>query len=1274
MRDTKRLLAILFTFVLVITLFSVVTSAKAKEDVNIYGQSAAQETINGEQVTLTTFQQPSQSAFAATQQFTSLDVCKCGSYSNKVFVTNTGNIYDFYTLQTQSNAQNNIATSIAPVSFELSPGETKEVLQYTTVSCGAEKTISETVTIQSRYNGKQSLQQTVQPKTCPNTGVSVTNPADTICPCTPTAYKALVVNTGAFTETYHLYIEGISEDYYRLSSYAITLLPGENKEVFAYVRQPCDVYGTFDFTLNTYAQASGLITKHSLRQNILQACYTYDLMLSELITFDPAKPTPTTALSFTPAADYTYQVCENTANMLLIKVRNPGEVINQYNLLLDAQPFMALAARAIALAPRQEQITQLFINPQTGDRGDYLFSIDANSARGDIHTVVPFGLQVRDCSVQESGAEEQDNLLLWLAALLGTLLLLFFILALLILLKKRRERLQISPKQTKRAESFNETKAGRFLTAAKNKFKENKLWRRLAAIIFILAALAFLFSWFAYPVLKENYQGYSNAAKTAYDNARISIPAEIQDAITKTKAFFPWYVDLMFLLLLLLLCLLPFFGKPVVAWLKKKYVQYKQKKQKKKDKQFKVTPLKKETLFDKAALRKAEQRKQRWKTFGKGLGLILAILLIVGLLGTGLYFGYQQYKGQQANQPVVEEIPEEKPVENKELTLLKDQLQEMQDQIRNLQSNIAQVNISQVDEDAKLRNTAEAVKEKTEQQEDQLNELKEQLEEKLREINSLIEQKSKELDDLNKQLAEQALKDAVGAESVEQKVEELDVQISAIETELDALDNDRLDTKNRLDQLNNRVSSLENNAIQTKERLDALEKIVQTILKRLDALESDFKEGKNPRTGDLINQTAAIKNELDETQQELSGGKEKIPSVSYDVPENFKTVLVLDISVSSLAVDSGVIRFDIIKEEARKYVVGNKVTLIVVGKNAVVVRKDITGDKAKRLVSYLKAGDVQTNIENSLIKAEQILDNHPGRIVVISDFIRTHGRDPYQVKKEIEAKGGEVIFVNVLDIIKQQQQSKQQTKPVFIAPEKSGSEMISNDEGQIKQEQQAVEVVPVIAEQSAEDIAQQSEEGSEKPISTSGEGIEPLSGEADTTDAGDITDIADATNVADAVDTVEASATVGQQLIIEVPTNGKLVVDLNKYFKDSDGDNLTFTVSSLENLDVLQKGSVLTFLPKKNFVGEEVVLFTADDGKAGVTSSPPVKVVVKDMPGQSTSIFTDVENIKKLLPLIITVIFVVFLYRAMKNAENDDKKGEGKEAEGMDKKEDQDKK
>ncbi|MBN1645877.1 hypothetical protein JW868_02440 [Candidatus Woesearchaeota archaeon] len=84
-------------------------------------------------------------------------------------------------------------------------------------------------------------------------------------------------------------------------------------------------------------------------------------------------------------------------------------------------------------------------------------------------------------------------------------------------------------------------------------------------------------------------------------------------------------------------------------------------------------------------------------------------------------------------------------------------------------------------------------------------------------------------------------------------------------------------------------------------------------------------------------------------------------------------------------------------------------------------------------------------------------------------------------------------------------------------------------------------------------------------------------------------------------------------LLIQWFEDNQHVMDLNDYFEDPDLDSLSYTSTFVENINVSISGSKVTFTPDYNWHGTRQVIFTADDGKGGVTDSSVLTLEVLDV-------------------------------------------------------------
>ncbi len=103
--------------------------------------------------------------------------------------------------------------------------------------------------------------------------------------------------------------------------------------------------------------------------------------------------------------------------------------------------------------------------------------------------------------------------------------------------------------------------------------------------------------------------------------------------------------------------------------------------------------------------------------------------------------------------------------------------------------------------------------------------------------------------------------------------------------------------------------------------------------------------------------------------------------------------------------------------------------------------------------------------------------------------------------------------------------------------------------------------------------------------------------------------------------------------------NEQGTLDLAKYFKDPDGDALSFTAAPVPNIAITFEGSIAIITPEQDFIGTRVTAFQADDGKGGLARSNPVKLVVKK-PGISK--FFSMYGMYVIAGILVLIALIAF--------------------------------
>ncbi|MBS3102620.1 BatA and WFA domain-containing protein [Candidatus Woesearchaeota archaeon] len=131
----------------------------------------------------------------------------------------------------------------------------------------------------------------------------------------------------------------------------------------------------------------------------------------------------------------------------------------------------------------------------------------------------------------------------------------------------------------------------------------------------------------------------------------------------------------------------------------------------------------------------------------------------------------------------------------------------------------------------------------------------------------------------------------------------------------------------------------------------------------------------------------------------------------YDVSlEN--TVIILDASASMQAQENGKMRFDNAIKEAKSTLSGRN-SIILAESIPLIILEEEDEEVALDILGSLEPKATATNLGDAILLARDLLEDKPGRIVVISDFANVNIADLLVVKRATETDERIVNFVDV---------------------------------------------------------------------------------------------------------------------------------------------------------------------------------------------------------------------------------------------------------------------
>lgn len=407
-----------------------------------------------------------------------------------------------------------------------------------------------------------------------------------------------------------------------------------------------------------------------------------------------------------------------------------------------------------------------------------------------------------------------------------------------------------------------------------------------------------------------------------------------------------------------------------------------------------------------------------------------------------------------------------------------------------------------------------------------------------------------------------------------------------VSEESEPLDEASEETTMESDALTESLSDLETKYATLEEQLKNIQEDIQTIDEKLDALTALLDELKQESSASdtLI---ADVQKEIDALQKEKESLEETVGEVEEIAPlletieeekeplssalseTEFKTVLIFDVSLSGQIEEEGTTRFARGLALAKRYIEPEgSYTIMIAGKNALVVKRDVSADIAVHVLRTLRPLDTQSNLGKALYAAAEYMGSAFGRIVLVSDLVTTDGTNINKIRKELMKEGFDVVFLP------------------FSSSEENSEESPVRE----KAEETAVE--------ESEEI-EISEEGSDVE-ETVEEAQEEMTEEETTSDA----EADDTTAVFDVENETQGT------FFIEIPKNTAYRIDLNTYFVDEDADLLVYTATVGEHLSAIIEENFVTLTPELDWTGETSVQFIADDTNGGVVESPVIRAVV----------------------------------------------------------------
>ncbi|HYD03396.1 MAG TPA: hypothetical protein VEC16_03795 [Alphaproteobacteria bacterium] len=276
--------------------------------------------------------------FTISTAYNDINICACSSKYDTFTVTNTATwpaIYTVFLSKTDSQL------SLSEQSFELYPGESKDVFLYVNANCNR-GTEDFTVTVSSNLGVDKTIKKSIVKDRCQNIETWALNYTQEINPCTPKTFDIIVHNIGPFADTYVVSSNHDSNIVYNANS--VNLEADQYAKISATATFDCSIYGQKDIEFKVDSLRNKLSATFDASLNIIKD-YDFDLKVG----YD---------ISGLNVGNVELQVCNRqSSTQIPIEITNKGSVENTYTIDFDLPKNAKLSGLSDAAGKEKYEFT-----------------------------------------------------------------------------------------------------------------------------------------------------------------------------------------------------------------------------------------------------------------------------------------------------------------------------------------------------------------------------------------------------------------------------------------------------------------------------------------------------------------------------------------------------------------------------------------------------------------------------------------------------------------------------------------------------------------------------------------------------------------------------------------------------------------------------------------------------------------------------------------------------------------------------------------------------
>jgi PGF-pre-PGF domain-containing protein len=326
---------------------------------------------------------------------------ECVVSQSQITLINTGDIESVYTLSKQGSLSRFV--SLTPKEINLKPGQSQNILITYAIPCGKKGKQTLEIKASTKFNLEKEFKQKVIVQKIQNIELLPINYSQVIKPCKTALYQFNLKNIGPFQETYTLTFEQPFGKYISLNFNQITLAPNQEAPIYMYLTPSCEIYGNYTIPFSIKTTYTKLQAKTFIYLLVNRA-YDYDLKQGypynqnkEFIENDVGS---------------IYSLCSNSRETIPVEITNNADLINNYDIEINAPEWATISKYNIELNQTQKEIVELNLNTFK-QSGEFNIILTTLSKLGEIRKTKNLTLNIENCYEPElSTIENKKKVLL----------------------------------------------------------------------------------------------------------------------------------------------------------------------------------------------------------------------------------------------------------------------------------------------------------------------------------------------------------------------------------------------------------------------------------------------------------------------------------------------------------------------------------------------------------------------------------------------------------------------------------------------------------------------------------------------------------------------------------------------------------------------------------------------------------------------------------------------------------------------------------------------